>query len=67
MDFKTAARILDFFSNHAMKIQFAGGEPLLNYNLIYNIYEYIKHQGYDVLFQMQTNGTLIDREIAKYK
>lgn len=47
-----------------MKIQFAGGEPLMNYGLICRIFEYTQIHGYDVQFQLQTNGTLIDREIA---
>lgn len=37
----------------------------MNYDLIYKVYEYIRRQGYDALLQLQTNGTLIDREIAK--
>jgi len=64
MEFETAARTLDQFSDESMKVQFAGGEPLLNYPLICRIYEYVKIQGYDVSFQMQTNGTCITPEIA---
>lgn len=65
MDFKTAVNALDYFSSYSMKIQFAGGEPLINYNLICKIYEYVKQRGYDASFQMQTNGTLIDEEKAE--
>ncbi|MFZ7120850.1 MAG: radical SAM protein [Eubacteriaceae bacterium] len=65
MDFKIANRVLDFFSDYPMKIQFAGGEPMMNYDLICKVYEYVKKSRYDALFQMQTNGTLIDRERAK--
>lgn len=65
MDFGTAAQILDYFGKQPMKLQFAGGEPLLNYELICRIYEYVQQRGYDVRFQMQTNGTLIDSEKAK--
>lgn len=64
MEFETATRMLDQFSDYAMKVQFAGGEPLLNYVLICRIYEYVKTQKYDVSFQMQTNGTCITPEIA---
>lgn len=64
MAFDTAARTLDQFSDYAMKVQFAGGEPLLNYALICQIYEYVRSNGYDVSFQMQTNGTGITPEIA---
>lgn len=65
MDFETAARVLDYFAGHPMKIQFAGGEPLLNYELICRVYKYVWQRRYDARFQMQTNGTLIDREKAK--
>ena len=65
MDFETAVNALDHFSGQPMKIQFAGGEPLINYDLICKIYEYVEQCGYDAVFQMQTNGTLIDEEKAK--
>jgi len=65
MAWETAAKILDAFADQPVKIQFTGGEPLLNYSLICKIYEYIQQRGYDALLQMQTNGTLIDRETAQ--
>lgn len=34
MDFVTAAKVLDYFGQQPMKIQFAGGEPLLNYIIV---------------------------------
>ncbi len=64
MDFPTAVKVLEYFGDTPLKIQFAGGEPLLNYALICRIDEYIRRHGYDVQFQLQTNGTLIDQEIA---
>lgn len=64
MDFETAAQTLDLFSEHIMKIQFAGGEPLLNYPLICQVVDYVKEKNYDASFQMQTNGTCITPEIA---
>ncbi|WP_050740940.1 radical SAM/SPASM domain-containing protein [Acetobacterium bakii] len=64
MDFETAAQSLDLFSDHTMKIQFAGGEPLLNYPLICQVVDYVKSKKYDASFQMQTNGTCITPEIA---
>lgn len=64
MDFETAAQTLDMFSEHTMKIQFAGGEPLLNYPLICQIVDYVKAKKYNASFQMQTNGTCITPEIA---
>lgn len=65
MDFQTATKVLDSFKDSSMKIQFSGGEPLLNYSLIRQIYAYVKAKGYKASFQMQTNGTLIDLEMAK--
>lgn len=64
MDFKTAIRAVDLFSDCTMKIQFAGGEPLLNYPLIGQIVDYVKEKNYNASFQMQTNGTCITPEIA---
>ena len=64
MDFETAKNTLDYFRDTPMKIQFAGGEPLLNFDLICKVYEYAKKQNYQTEFQLQTNGTLINREIA---
>lgn len=64
MDFETAAQTLDLFSDHYMKIQFAGGEPLLNYPLICQVVSYVKEKNYDASFQMQTNGICITPEIA---
>lgn len=64
MDFETAAQTLDLFSDQPMKIQFAGGEPLLNYPLICQVVDYVKVKKYNASFQMQTNGTCITPEIA---
>lgn len=65
MDFQTATKVLDYFKDSSMIIQFAGGEPLLNYSLIRQIDAYVKAKGYKASFQMQTNGTLIDLPLAK--
>lgn len=64
MDFETAAQTLDLFSDQPMKVQFAGGEPLLNYPLICQVVDYVKAKKYNASFQMQTNGTCITPEIA---
>ena len=65
MSFETAKRVLDYFTGEPMKIQFAGGEPLLNIDLIKQIYSYVKTTGNDTIFQLQTNGTLIDSKNAQ--
>jgi uncharacterized protein len=64
MYFETAVQTLDLFSDQPMKIQFAGGEPLLNYPLICQVVAYAKAKNYKASFQMQTNGTGITPEIA---
>jgi uncharacterized protein len=64
MKFSTAQRALDYFGNRPMKIQFAGGEPLLNFDLICQVYAYVKSRKYDAVLQLQTNGTLIDEKTA---
>ncbi|WP_303868850.1 radical SAM protein [Acetobacterium wieringae] len=64
MDFEIAAQTLDLFSDHTMKIQFAGGEPLLNYPLICQVVDYVNTKKYNASFRMQTNGTGITPEIA---
>lgn len=65
MEFETAKKVLDYFGKEPMKIQFAGGEPMLNFDLIRKVYKYVRERGYDGSFQMQTNGTLVDAGKAK--
>lgn len=65
MQFETAREILDRMEDYPLKIQFSGGEPLLNFGLIEQICEYVKGKGLKAVFQMQTNGTLIDGTLAK--
>jgi uncharacterized protein len=65
MSWETAVKIVDAFADQPVKLQLTGGEPLLNYDLICKLYDHIKRRGYDVLLQLQTNGTLIGRETAK--
>lgn len=62
MDFATAKQVLDHFQNQRIKIQFAGGEPLLNLSLIDQICSYVHLQNIDTVFQLQTNGTLLTDE-----
>ncbi len=65
MDFITAKTVIDNFKSYPLKIQFAGGEPTLNFALIEKICEYIKHMNINAVFQMQSNGTLITDEMAE--
>ncbi len=64
MDFAVAQKAVDALKDRPLKIQFTGGEPLLNFKLMRQVYAYAKNQGYDCVFQLQTNGTLIDADIA---
>ena len=64
MTFKTAKQALEI-PKSKFKLQLAGGEPLLNFKLIREIYEYLKINKPEIKIQMQTNGTLINSEIAK--
>lgn len=64
MTFETAKKAIEL-PKESFKLQFAGGEPLLNFQLIKEIYSYLKKQKPNVKMQIQTNGTLIDDKIAK--
>lgn len=78
MDFKTAKTIIDYkvklwTSNYNSStkitklIGFYGGEPLLNFDLIKNVVDYIRNieAEYDIKFRfsMTTNGTLLNKHI----
>ncbi|MFI3206021.1 MAG: radical SAM protein [Clostridia bacterium] len=65
MNFETAKAILDKMKNYPLTIQFAGGEPMLNFDLIEKICEYIKENSIDAVLQMQSNGTLINEYNAR--
>ncbi|MCL0079962.1 radical SAM protein [Dehalococcoidia bacterium] len=64
MDWPVARRALDIMicQSSEFKIQFAGGEPLLNMDLIEQVVHYT--QGRGAVYQLQTNATLIDAGIA---
>lgn len=55
--------------DHAIKINFYGGEPLLKYDLIVDITDYIKTlniPNVDFSFGMTTNSVLLDKEMIGY-
>ena len=64
MDFETARRAIDAFRGYPLKIQFAGGEPLLNFPLAEKICRYAENQGLDAVFSLQTNGTLLTEDLV---
>ena len=59
MDREVVLKTLDVFKDYPLKIQFAGGEPMMNFSLIREVCEQVRSMGVDATFQMQTNGTLI--------
>ena len=65
MDWQVAKQALDIMLSHSdgFKIQFAGGEPLLNIDLIEQAVSYT--QGLDIRYQLQTNATLITDKVAE--
>ena len=65
MRFETAKKAIDALSAYPLKIQFAGGEPLLNFPLAEQICSYVREKGLDAVFQLQTNGTLLTEELVR--
>lgn len=65
MTFETAKKAIDL-PKGSFKLQLAGGEPLLNFELIKEIHSYLKKQKPNIKMQIQTNGTLIDDKIGKW-
>ncbi len=50
--------------NSRLGIDFMGGEPLLNFSVLKDIYEWVKslYLPFNTMFSVTTNGTLLDRE-----
>ena len=72
MDFKTAKNSIDYSLKRVqhligLKIQFTGGEPLLNFELIEKIIKHYGklHNGVNIKYAIQTNGTLINENIIQ--
>lgn len=65
MDFETARKAIEGFHGRPLKIQFAGGEPTLNFFLVEKICRYAKKQNLDAVFQLQTNGTLLTENMVR--
>ena len=70
MDFKTAKNSIDYIlSDDAdkLKIQFTGGEPLLNFDLIEKVIKYCNKNYNDknISYAVQTNGTLLNNELIE--
>ncbi len=67
MPWEVAMRAVDYVAarSRSLKIQFSGGEPLLNFPLVRRVVAYLKNYRGSITFQLQTNGTLIDRALAR--
>jgi len=67
MSWQVARRALDLMIEQSgrFKIQFTGGEPLLNLDLIDKVLLYLEDGGVDARCQVQTNATLINAEMAE--
>ncbi|EHP87053.1 radical SAM protein [Methanotorris formicicus] len=69
MDFETAKNAVDYILkiDDKLKIQFTGGEPLLNFDLIERIIDYCNENYSDkyISYAIQTNGTLLNEKIVK--
>ncbi len=48
-----------------LKVQFTGGEPLLNFDVVQAVYEFGRRTGRSLQLAVQTNGTLLDAEMCK--
>lgn len=57
---------LQLFEKEPLTVQFAGGEPLLNWELIEAVTEYVEKQRPGTRLQLQTNGISMDRQKADY-
>lgn len=73
MSFSLACRAIDFFINHSIDteicdIGFYGGEPLLEFNLIKKLVEYVelKYPDKRITYSLTTNGTLLDINKASF-
>ena len=73
MSLDVAIRAVDDYLAHSRDIRilnfgFYGGEPLLNFDLICSVVEYIesKVKNKNIVFSMTTNGTLLTKSIVEY-
>lgn len=71
MTFDTAKRAIDFLletssPDSMLQIDFFGGEPLLNKDLIKQCVEYAESSGRALKFTLTTNAVLLDEEILNW-
>ncbi|AEF96095.1 radical SAM protein [Methanotorris igneus] len=68
MEFRIAKKAINYLLNFDdnIKIQFTGGEPLLNFKLIEKVVNYTEDKG-NFRYAIQTNGTLLSDYIEEIK
>ena len=75
MSFETGKRAIDFLVENSgtrrnLEVDFFGGEPLLNWDVVKQIVEYArsieKSAGKNFRFTLTTNGMLVDDEVIEY-
>ena len=75
MDFETGKRALDFLiensgDRHNLEVDFFGGEPLMNFEVVENLVSYArsveKEKGKNFRFTLTTNGLLIDDDVIDF-
>ncbi|MBP5490705.1 MAG: thioether cross-link-forming SCIFF peptide maturase [Lachnospiraceae bacterium] len=75
MSFETGKRAIDFLVENSgtrrnLEVDFFGGEPLLNWEVVKQIVEYArsieKEKGKNIRFTLTTNGMLIDDEVIEF-
>jgi uncharacterized protein len=64
MELEMAQQVVNLMGSHPFRLQFAGGEPLLNLPLMEKIMEYTRTRCPDARFSVQTNGTMLDEKAA---
>ncbi|NCD09061.1 MAG: radical SAM protein [Negativicutes bacterium] len=68
MNIDTAIKALRLTNgmNDKFILQFTGGEPLLNYECLKQVVEYVTDKKISAIMQLQTNGSLLNDENAKF-
>lgn len=68
MSLETAIRAVNLAaaSGERFVLQFSGGEPLMNYSVLKGVVEYVKDNNIPAQLQIQTNGSKLTDEIAKF-
>ena len=75
MSFEVGKRALDYLIEHSgtrrnLEVDFFGGEPLMNWDVVKQIVEYArsveKEKGKNFRFTLTTNGVLIDDDVIEF-